>query len=167
MLFRKWEKDIEVCVKRLFSFENAVKRWMNQGGGNMEIFGYLNLEGNSAIDLPRHPFLDLNAEEKKVWTQCFGKPLQVPKNLLTSITIRDFLDTAKAQREMYRECIAFTKNSRFRNKNYRKKPKAPQKKPQPKKRAPKPKKPYPKSSKGKRPGYKRAPKKKPYKRASS
>lgn len=161
MSFRKWEKDIELCIKRLFSFENAVKRWMNQGGGNMEIFGFLVLEGNPSIDLPRHPYLDFNKEEKQAWEQCYGKPLQVPKDLLSRITIKEFLDEVKQKRETYRECIAFTKNSRFRNKNYRQKP--PQKTNYKKGGKPKFK---PKQFKGKRkPG--RPPKKKPYKRHSS
>ena len=115
------EKDVETCVKRLFSFENAVERWAKHGGGNMEIFGFLNPDGNTAIDLPRHPYLDLSKEEQEVWVQCFGKPLKVPKNLLISVSIKDFLDTVRENREMFRECIAFTKNSRFRNKNYKNK----------------------------------------------
>ena len=123
MSYRKLEKDIEACVKRLFSFENAVKKWMDHGGGNMEIFTFLNLEGNSAIDLPRHPYLDLDKDERKVWEQCFGRPLQVPKDLLITVSIQQFLYTAQERREIYSESIAFTKNSIFRNKNYKKKPK--------------------------------------------
>jgi len=121
------EKDIEICVTRLFAFEKGVKRWMAVAGGNMEIFGYLNLEGNTAISLPRHPILDLTEEEKKVWLQCFGEPLKVPKDLLTRIPIADILTQGEEKRDMYRECIAFTKNSRFRNKNYKPKAKEPTK----------------------------------------
>ena len=178
MSYRKWEKDIEQCVKRLFSMENAVEQWMKNGGGNMEVFGFLNPEGNTAIDLPRHPYLDLNKTEQKVWTQCFGKPLQVPKDLLSRVSIKDFLDTVKERREMYRECIAFTNNSRFRNKNYKTEPKAAnssqtnphgystKKKTNPKKGGrPNPNRRYkPKTNpnyKGKRPGNRNAPKRKP------
>jgi len=122
---RKYEKDIEDCVKRLFTFENAALKWAKLGGGNMEIFGYLNLEGNTSIDLPPHPIMSLSQKEKMVWTQCFGEPLKVPKNLLTSISIKDFLEEVKKKRDVYREAIAFTEQSRFRNKNYRNKEKKP------------------------------------------
>jgi len=122
---RKYEKDIEDCVKRLFSFETAVEKWSNQGGGNMEIFGFLNIKGDTSIDLPPHPILSLNEYEKKVWIQCFGEPLKVPKNLLTSISMHDFLEELTAKRDLYREVIAFTQQSRFRNKNYRNQEKEP------------------------------------------
>lgn len=167
MSYRKWEKDIEQCVKRLFSMENAVEKWTKHGGGNMEVFGFLNPEGNTAIDLPRHPYLDLDKIEQKVWAQCFGEPLKVPKDLLTRISIREFLDTAKERREIYRECIAFTNNSRFRNKNYKTPPKEnkPAKTNPKKGGSPYPKRRYkPKTNpnyKGKRPGYRNAPKRKP------
>jgi len=116
---RKYEKDIEDCVKRLFTFETASNKWSRSGGGNMEIFGYLNIEGNTAIDLPPHPITSLKEDEKKAWIQCFGEPLKVPKNLLTSVSMHDFLMEVKAKRDLYREAIAFTQQSRFRNKNYR------------------------------------------------
>lgn len=124
---RKFEKDIEDCVKRLFSFETACIKWSNSGGGNMEIFTFLNINGSPAIDLPPHPILSLNEVEKKVWTQCFGEPLKVPKNLLTSLSMKDFLIEVKAKRDLYREVIAFTQQSRFRNKNYRNQEKEPTK----------------------------------------
>lgn len=122
---RKFEKDIEDCVKRLFTFETASEKWSRSGGGNMEIFGFLNLEGNTSIDLPPHPILSLNEDEKKAWIQCFGEPIKVPKNLLTSVSMHDFLTELKAKRDLYREVIAFTQQSRFRNKNYRNQEKAP------------------------------------------
>lgn len=122
---RKFEKDIEDCVKRLFSFETACIKWSNRGGGNMEIFGFLNINGSPAIDLPPHPILSLDEDEKKVWMQCFGEPLKIPKNLLTAVSMKDFLKEVKAKRDLYREVIAFTQQSRFRNKNYRNQEKEP------------------------------------------
>ncbi len=141
---RKFEKDIEDCVKRLFSFETAVNKWSNRGGGNMEIFGFLNIEGSTSIDLPPHPILSLSEDEKSVWIQCFGEPLKVPKNLLTTISMQDFLKEVIAKRDLYREVIAFTHQSRFRNKNYRNQEKEPTRPFKPVK-----KKPYKKKYKGK------------------
>jgi len=141
---RKYEKDIEDCVKRLFSFETACNKWSRSGGGNMEIFTFLNLKGDTSIDLPPHPILTLNDHEKEVWIQCFGEPLKIPKNLLTSVSMHDFMTEVKAKRDLYREVIAFTQQSRFRNKNYRNQEKEPTRPYKPVK-----KKPYNKKYKGK------------------
>ena len=85
----------------------------------MEIFNYLNLEGNTSISLPRHQYLDFTEEEKAVFDVVFGKPIQIPKSLNISISMHDFLETVKGRRDFMRETIAFTKNSRFRNKQFK------------------------------------------------
>jgi len=129
---RKWEKDIEVCIQRFFEAEKAALNWMKHGGGNMEIFTVLNLKGDTTINLQPHPFeksfiyekvkgknvvteKPFTKAEKQAWTNCFGKPFVVPKNLNTDITLREFLDQMIAKREFMRETLAFTKQSRFRN----------------------------------------------------
>jgi len=131
-MYRKWEKDLEVCLKRFAAFEKAVKDWSRSGGGNMLIFTFLNPIGNVSIGLPPHPFnksfeydrvkgknvveeKPLSAEEIGAFKTCFGEPLTVPKNLLTSVSVRDFLDAVNERKELIRECLAFTPHSRFRN----------------------------------------------------
>jgi len=131
-MYRKWEKDLEICLKRFVACEKAVNDWSHRGGGNMLVFTFLNREGDTTIGLPPHPFIKsflydrvkgknvveekpLSTEEIGAFKTCFGEPLAVPKNLLTSVSIKDFLETVNNRKELIRECLAFTPHSRFRN----------------------------------------------------
>lgn len=130
--YRKYEKDLEVCINRFVVFKKEAERWAKKGGGDMLIFSYLDINGNKVINLPPHPFKNSLMYGKKngkiitksvpysdaeilAFIQCFGKPLIVPKNLLTSIGLKKFLNQVDKRKELMRECLGFTRNSRFRN----------------------------------------------------
>lgn len=112
----KWEKVLEVAIKRLFLAEKAIKEWQRIGGGNMEIFNFLNIEGNSEKKIPPHPIKILPKELGDLFTQAFGEPIQIPKNIFVSVSLAEFLDELRTRRELYRECVGFTNKTRFRNK---------------------------------------------------
>ena len=114
--------NIKTCIKRFYTFEKLVSEWMNRGGGNMEIFSFLNLEGDLGLDLPRHPFLDYTEDEKLAFKQCFGMPIKIPKDLNIRVSIREFLDEVIQRRELMREVASMTRQSRFRNTQFQDKP---------------------------------------------
>ena len=88
---------------------------MKTGGGTMDIFFYLNPQGENKWDLPKHPYVDYSKEEKLAFRQCFGAPLQIPKDLNRGGgTIKEFLDKLDERRNLMRECAAMTKHSQFR-----------------------------------------------------
>ena len=132
MPYRRWEKDLEVCLQRFEMFKKAVHNWSKTGGGNMLIFGFLNLNGDTTINLPPHPFVKsnvyervdgknvvkekpLNEEEKKAFIQCFGKPLIVPKDLNIRISRKDFLNEVEEREHLMRDCLSWIPHSRFRH----------------------------------------------------
>lgn len=112
----KWEKMLELAIKRLFLAEKAIKEWQKHGGGNMEVFTFLALEGNEKHKIPPHPITLLNESNKKLWIKAFGEPIKIPKKLLISVSMANFLGELKKRRDLYRECVGFTHKSRFRNK---------------------------------------------------
>ncbi|MFX1453613.1 MAG: hypothetical protein ACFFCM_22475 [Promethearchaeota archaeon] len=115
---KNYISDIKDCITRFYRFEDLAKKWLNRGGGNLEIFTYLNLQGDSSLKLPKHPFLDYNDDEKIIFKQCFGKPLVVPKDLNIRISLKDFLQQVKERRDFMRECASMTPQSRFRGAQY-------------------------------------------------
>ena len=112
---KDYTKDLLTCVKRLYVAENMINKFLNSGGRlNFSIVeNCLNLEGNNSIDLPPHPWLKFSKEEKKVFEQCFGKPLQIKFNAKKSWD--EIKKKIIERRDLYRECLSMTKNSRFRN----------------------------------------------------
>jgi len=114
---RKWEVDLVICLKRFKVFSDAVKTWNRSGGSkkNGLIFNFLDLEGNDNINLLPHPYNDYTNEEKKVFEQCFGIPLEVPKKLMLNISLIDFQKEVDKRQLFYEECLSFTPQSRFRN----------------------------------------------------
>jgi hypothetical protein len=114
---RKWGVDLTICLNRFKAFNAAADEWSRTGGGKQHglIFNFLDLKGNDAIKLPPHPYIEYTDEEKSVFDQCFGKPLEVPKRLLLNVSLRDFIKQVDERKILFEECLAYTPQSRFRN----------------------------------------------------
>ena len=115
-LGRKWEVDLIICLKRLDACRSSLEEYSRSAGKTKTlIFDFLKLEGDLETKLLPHPYLNYSNEEKLVFDQCFGKPLEVPKKLLMNITPREFLTKLEERYHLIKECLAYTKQSRFRN----------------------------------------------------
>ena len=114
---RDFSKDILTCVKRLYSMENVVRQWLKSGGrmNFEEVSACFELEENSRFDMPKHPLLEYNEQEKQIFYQCFGKPLEFPKKFAMNQSWSQLIGEIVNRRNLLRETIAMTKNSQFRN----------------------------------------------------
>ena len=113
---RKWEQDIVVCIKRLECAAELLLEWLRTGGQyGIEIFDYLKIEGNDEWNLSPHPYLKMGVDEKRVFRQCYGTPLLIPKKLQMGITVQEFLKEMDKRKELFKETVSHTSQSRFRS----------------------------------------------------
>jgi len=73
---KNFVKDIIICITRLYNAEKRIDNFIRTGG-QIEVLNCLDLKGDG---IEPHPILKYSSAQKKVFLQCFGKPLKYPAN---------------------------------------------------------------------------------------
>jgi len=102
-------RDILTCIKRYYIAIERLESWL-KSGGKEDLKLILTLEGDSKM--PKHPILDYSRQQMRIFIQCFGDPLVSPVDF-THESPQDWIKKYKERRDLMRNTIAMTNNSRF------------------------------------------------------